>query len=228
MIKNVKKYKLRVCAIGVCLVLLYALNACAYRSYTLESTTQTETSIAAETTGDAGDAAVAVSTVATTVAVTATATSQNGDSPQETTSVDVSSADDSPVCTLYVLCDVLLSNMDKLAPDKIPLVPEDGIIYFSDEVGLEDGDSVFDILLRELRREKIHFEFTNTPALNSVYIEGINNLYEFDCGELSGWTYKVNGKVPGYGCAQYTLKPGDVVEIAYTCDLGADIGSEFQ
>ena len=59
---------------------------------------------------------------------------------------------------------------------------------------------------------------------NSVYIEGIGNLYEFDCGELSGWLYKVNGKTPGCGCSQYTLKDGDVVEFMYSCSLGADVG----
>lgn len=35
-----------------------------------------------------------------------------------------------------------------------------------------------------------------TPAYNSAYIEGIGNLYEFDCGNLSGWMYSVNGVWP--------------------------------
>ena len=59
---------------------------------------------------------------------------------------------------------------------------------------------------------------------NSAYIEGINNLYEFDCGELSGWMYKVNGWFPNYGCSRYQLKEGDVIEWVYTCDLGVDVG----
>lgn len=41
---------------------------------------------------------------------------------------------------------------------------------------------------------------------NSAYIEGINNLYEFDCGSLSGWMYKVNEWFPNYGCSRYVLK----------------------
>ena len=48
------------------------------------------------------------------------------------------------------------------------------------------------------------------PALPG-YIEGINNLYEFDCGEQSGWMYSVNGWFPNYGCSRYQLKDGDVV-----------------
>ena len=57
----------------------------------------------------------------------------------------------------------------------------------------------------------------STPVYNSVYIEGINNIYEFDCGELSGWLYKVNNESPGVGCSLYKLKDGDVVEWIYTC-----------
>ena len=56
------------------------------------------------------------------------------------------------------------------------------------------------------------------------YIEGIHNLYEFDCGDLSGWMYKVNGWFPNYGCSRYQLKQGDVIEWVYTCDLGKDVG----
>ena len=59
---------------------------------------------------------------------------------------------------------------------------------------------------------------------NSHYIEGINNLYEFDCGELSGWMYSVNGWYPNYGCSRYQVQDGDVIEWHYTCDLGEDLG----
>ena len=58
----------------------------------------------------------------------------------------------------------------------------------------------------------------------SVYVQGINHLYEFSCGELSGWMYKVNGVFPNYGCSKYVLKNGDKIEWVYTCDLGRDVG----
>ena len=70
-------------------------------------------------------------------------------------------------------------------------------------------------------------EFENTPIYNSAYIEGIGNLYEFDCGELSGWMYQVNGWFPNYGCSRYQLKEGDQVQWVYTCDLGADVGGNY-
>ena len=66
-----------------------------------------------------------------------------------------------------------------------------------------------------------------TPIYNSAYVEGIHNLYEFDCGALSGWMYKVNGWYPNYGCSRYQMKDGDVVEWRFTCDLGNDIGGGY-
>ena len=53
---------------------------------------------------------------------------------------------------------------------------------------------------------------------NSYYVEGIGNLYEFDCGSESGWMYKVNGWFPNYGCSSYTLSDGDVIVWCYTCN----------
>lgn len=127
-------------------------------------------------------------------------------------------------CTLSVRCDTVLEHTDWLDPDKVELVPEDGVILAETTVTFYEGESVFNVLQRELKKAKIHMEFKNTPIYNSAYIEGINNLYEFDCGELSGWMYKVNGWFPNYGCSRYQLKDGDAVEWVYTCDLGVDVG----
>ena len=66
--------------------------------------------------------------------------------------------------------------------------------------------------------------FQVTPVYGSAYIEGINNLYEFDCGDLSGWMYSVNGVFPNVGCSQVQAAEGDVICFVYTCDLGADVG----
>jgi hypothetical protein len=127
-------------------------------------------------------------------------------------------------CTLSVTCRTILANMDEFNKDKLEVLPEDGIIYKARKVTFYAGESVFDVLLREMKNNKIHMEFEMTPIYNSNYIEGIHNLYEFDCGELSGWMYKVNGWFPNYGCSRYMLKDGDTVEWIYTCDLGRDIG----
>lgn len=119
-------------------------------------------------------------------------------------------------CTLSVSCHDILENMDRLNPEKAELVPADGYIFAPTEVSFNEGESVFNVLRRTMKEQGIHMEFVNTPMYNSAYIEGINNLYEFDCDGESGWKYRVNGWYPGYGCSRYMLKHGDVVEWIYT------------
>ena len=127
-------------------------------------------------------------------------------------------------CTLSVRCDTVFNNMSWLNPEKAELLPQNGEIFAEQMVTFYEGESVFNLLVREMKKNKIHLEFENTPIYNSAYIEGINNLYEFDCGELSGWMYRVNGWFPNYGCSRYQLKEGDRVEWIFTCSLGKDIG----
>lgn len=133
---------------------------------------------------------------------------------------------DSPACTLSISCATVLDHLEDLDPDKTELVPDAGTILAPVEVSFSEGESVLDVLKRETRARKIHMEFVNTPLYNTAYIEGIANLYEFDCGELSGWMYRVNGEFPNVGCSLYKLKDGDAVEWVYTCDLGRDVGGE--
>ncbi|MFZ7102425.1 MAG: DUF4430 domain-containing protein [Peptococcaceae bacterium] len=140
---------------------------------------------------------------------------------------DVVVKDTAYSCTLSVRCDTILQNIKWLDPEKRELVPEGGIIFPAAKVTFYEGESVFNVLMREMKKNKIHLEFQNTPMYNSTYIEGINNLYEFDCGELSGWMYKVNGWFPSYGCSRYRLQDGDLVEWVYTCDLGSDVGGYY-
>lgn len=137
---------------------------------------------------------------------------------------DVVISDTEYSCTISISCATILDNFDELEKEKQPLVPEDGWILKPTTVTFYDGESVFNILQRICKQNKIHMEFQNTPIYNSAYIEGINNLYEFDCGNLSGWMYSVNDWFPNYGCSRYQLKDGDIIEWIYTCDLGADIG----
>lgn len=137
---------------------------------------------------------------------------------------DLAVTDAAQTCTLSVRCDTLLTNLDALDSEKAELVPEDGVIFPATEVTFYAGESVFDVLLRVMKENAIHLEFETTPLYQSAYIEGIHNLYEFDCGELSGWMYRVNGWFPNYGCSRYALQPGDSVEWVYTCDLGVDVG----
>lgn len=137
--------------------------------------------------------------------------------------------EDSQTVTISIRCDTILDNWDKLddslKSDKY--VPADGVILPTFRAVLRKGDTVYDIFSRVTRYSKIVTDCVYTVNYSSVYVKGINHLYEFSCGELSGWMYRVNGVFPGYGCSKYVLKDGDVIEWVYTCDLGRDVGGEF-
>ena len=114
--------------------------------------------------------------------------------------------------TMSIKCDVLLGITDS------SLVSDGGVILKETNFSISDGDSVYDVLIEAARRYSIMIENDGTEDM--AYISGINNIYEFDFGDLSGWTFYVNGKQSTVGCSQYFLSDGDVIEWKYTLTLG--------
>ena len=116
--------------------------------------------------------------------------------PQPVEPQDVTVGDAEYTCTISISCASILEHMELCDKEKAELVPEDGWLLKPVEVTFQEGQSVFDVLQQVCRENKLHMEFSMTPIYNSAYIEGIGNLYEFDCGETSGWMYKVNDWFP--------------------------------
>ena len=135
---------------------------------------------------------------------------------------------ESETVTISIRCDTILKNFDDLDPAlrSEEFVPSDGVILPPTRYVLRPGDTVFDILDRAVRYNKIQMEYqgANENSFGSVYIQGIHYLYEFSCGPLSGWMYRVDGEFPNYGCSKYVLRDGQTIEWVYTCDLGRDVG----
>ena len=127
-------------------------------------------------------------------------------------------------CKMFISCASVLDHMDKLSASTKKVIPEDGIILDMTEVKVKNDSSVFDVLQKAARENKIHLEYNYTPAYKTYYIEGIGNLYQFDAGNLSGWMYSVNDEFPGVGCSGYKVKDGDVIRFIYTCNFGKDVG----
>lgn len=136
-----------------------------------------------------------------------------------------------PAVTISIRCDTVLSRYDDLDPAlrSDEFVPPDGVILPPTRYTLNPGDSVFDVLNRAVRENRIQMEYQGADAniFGSVYIQGIHYLYEFSCGPLSGWMYRVDGEFPNYGCSEYIPRDGQVIEWVYTCDLGQDVGCEW-
>ena len=104
---------------------------------------------------------------------------------------------------------------ENLSPEKRELLPEDGVILAKCEVKFSEGESAYDAVLRTLKKNKIHFEADTA----SKYFKGIGNLYSFDCGEFSGWSYYVNGEAPMVGAGEFILTEGDEILFTYITDF---------
>ena len=157
----------------------------------------------------------------------------NSSKPDNSTDPDNSSKPDDPPkpetkmsCTIEIRCDTILNNMQDLKPGLDVYVPDSGTILPTTTITFTEGETVFDVLKRICDARGIQIEYSYTPMYGSYYVEGINNLREFDCGQQSGWMYKVNGWFPNYGCSEYILDAGDEIVWCYTCKgLGTDVGA---
>ena len=124
--------------------------------------------------------------------------------------------------TITIRCDTAVNNGMHLESKWAGIVPASGVILPVTTVEIDEGDKVFDVLSYVCDKYKIHMSYRGGTG-SGCYVEGINNLYEFDGGRWSGWMYCVNDWYPNYGCGVYQVKAGDVIEWNYTCDLGLDL-----
>jgi hypothetical protein len=93
---------------------------------------------------------------------------------------------------------------------------EIGTILSSTKIDFTEGDTVLDILLRASKKKKISVEYSGSGAL--AYIEGIDNLYEFDYGPKSGWNFKLNGATISKSSGIVKVNKDDVIEWIYRED----------
>lgn len=201
-----------------------------------ESITEKSEKKSAENTENKAAETADISSISPDISKTETISNENNNNdiiqviPEQSAAIEqkndtaVSEQKDSELkCTVLVECTSVFSNLSKLEPGIIDTIPSDGVIVEQTETTFSEGESVFDVIKRLCTENRIHFEFEYVPLYNSSYVTAFNNLYEFDCGSLSGWLYSVNGWFPNYGSSCYELKNNDVIEWRYTCDLGKDV-----
>lgn len=87
-------------------------------------------------------------------------------------------------------------------------VPE--YILTARSITVNNGDTVFDALKSVCKANGISLKYQSI-----YYVQGIGGLNEKDCGEASGWMYRVNGNTPQKAAAGYTLSQGDKIEWYY-------------
>lgn len=132
---------------------------------------------------------------------------------------------DENIVTMHIRCDTAVAKGMANEAEWQGIVPQSGVILPATKFKIKDGDTALDVLKMAKDQYKFQMKYSGNEA--SAYIEGINNLYEFDGGRWSGWMYSVNDWYPNYGAGVYVLKGGDVIEWNYTCNLGKDLGQEW-
>ena len=117
--------------------------------------------------------------------------------------------------TMAIRCDVICGLAGSEA------YPADGVIMPLTEFSIEPEESALALLYDAVKAYTLQIEVDGVSGetVETAYVRGIASLYEFDFGDLSGWTYTVNGVRPSVGCGAYHLKDGDRVVWEYTVSL---------
>jgi len=119
-------------------------------------------------------------------------------------------------CYIRIECTSVLDNFDKLKEGHEDFVPENGVILKKTKcVFGNEETTAFDILEKACADSGI--KLTSRDTIYGIYVSGINNLDEFDCGSSSGWVYTVNGKSPSVSCGKYSVSSGDEIVFKYVC-----------
>lgn len=118
-------------------------------------------------------------------------------------------------CSITIECKSILDNMDDLKKGHESYVPKNGIMLAEYKTTLNSKSTVYDLLKKACKANSL--TYTAKTTTYSIYIVGINNIDEFDCGKQSGWMYKVNGEYPNVSVDSKRLKDGDKVVFTYTC-----------
>ncbi len=154
---------------------------------------------------------------------------------KETATAKKTTEQNTITCFVTIDCRNIQKNLSSLKKGKQSFVPKNGFILENAAVTLSKGKTAFDALKKACgenvctdnckycQKSGIQIESSYTPAYKSYYVEGIHQLYEKDCGSLSGWMYNVDGTYPDVSSSVYNLKGGEKITFAYTASMGDDL-----
>lgn len=218
----------KICALLLAVAMCFCFTACSGNS--TEQTEQNTPSATTQTTASATENSTSTTeattkkkdvttTSATTVKVTATAKKKTNKKAEKTTDKIVETTTkkkNSKVgCTVTVECKSILDHMGDLKEGHEEFVPSDGYIIKNYTYKGKSGYTAYDALKSACNSNDI--KLTAQKTSYGIYISGINNLDEFDCGKQSGWMYSVNGIMPNTTCGNVTVDDGDSIVFTYVC-----------
>lgn len=140
--------------------------------------------------------------------------------------------------------DYLVALGDDITKDDIEYAEPFGVIVPETQVPIYEGDTVAAALVRLFDMNGITYNAWGTAAYQGgFYLQNITftkdgkTVTDFGEGSItpenskyyynSGWMTKVNNWFTSSGIGDYYAEDGDVIEMLYTCGLGADIGNNF-
>ena len=109
-----------------------------------------------------------------------------------------------------------------------------GTIVAPTRVEIYEGDTVASVTTRFLT--SIGYQYTSTgteqsnfylAGISGFLINNVTSLSEFDAGANSGWMITQNDWFINQSASSFAVEDGDILEWQYTCQLGRDIGCDF-
>ncbi|NAP00753.1 DUF4430 domain-containing protein [Halomonas sp. MG34] len=98
-----------------------------------------------------------------------------------------------------------------------------GQIVPQTRVERKEGDTILDITRRVLKQKGIQFSVTGSNS--TAYVQGIDNLYEFDEGQNSGWMIRLNGALIKQSAGATPVQDGQVIYWFYTTNYLEESGA---
>ena len=198
----------KICALLLSAAMCFCFSACSNNTQEEQSTAVTAKTTTKETTAKPST----TKTQTTTKATTETTTKNK---KVTATKVKKKKKTDTVTCTVTVECKSILDHMDDLKEGHEEFVPDDGYIIKNYTYKAKKGYTAYDALKGACKKSDIKLTAKSTSY--GIYISGINNLDEFDCGKQSGWMYSVNGIMPNTTCGNVSVDDGDSIVFTYVC-----------
>lgn len=203
----------KICALLLSAAMCFCFTACSNNTQEEQSTVVTATTTTQATTSTT----VAETTTKETTAKPSTTKTQATTKNKKVTATKVKKKKktNTVTCTVTVECKSILDHMDDLKEGHEEFVPDDGYIIKDYTYKAKKGYTAYDALKGACKKSDIKLTAKSTSY--GIYISGINNLDEFDCGKQSGWMYSVNGIMPNTTCGNVSVDDGDSIVFTYVC-----------
>lgn len=107
----------------------------------------------------------------------------------------------------------------------VSIEPGSGSAWYSGSVRVAEGTTVEQALETAAAQAGLILNIKD-GYLRAVIRSGVT-LGQYDEGPNSGWLYKVNGKAPNVGIADYPLNGGETVTVYYTADYTKESGLDI-